>query len=97
MAAMALQSCKCKGFHCFEDHDSNNPAILAPNTFIIATNIIQVKSNGARCIGGALSVVCLVITMGLIAFAYGRGSRYVFFLRMYFFILVLWFKNGFYV
>ena len=76
MAAMALQSCKCKGFHFYEDHDSNNPAILAPNVFVVAgTNIIQVKSNGARCIGGALSVVCLVITMGLIAFAYGRGSR----------------------
>ena len=76
MAAMALQSCKCKGFHCFEDHDSNNPAILAPNVFVVAgTNIIQVKSNCARCIGGALSVVCLVITMGLIAFAYGIGSR----------------------
>jgi hypothetical protein len=75
MAAMALQSCKCKGFHFYEDHDSNNPAILAPNTFVVATNIIQVKSNGAMCIGGATSVVCLIILMVLIAFAYGRGSR----------------------
>ena len=75
MAAMAFQSCKCKVFHCFEDHDSNNPATLAPNTFVVATNIIQVKSTGAMCIGGAISVVCLVILMIMIAFAYGRGSR----------------------
>ena len=76
MAAMAFQSCKFKVFDCFEDHDSNNPAILAPNVFVVAgTNIIQVKSNGAMCIGGATPVVCLVILMVLIAFAYGRGSR----------------------
>ena len=71
MATMALQSCKCKLFHFNEDYDSQNPETLEPNIFVVAGTIIQVKSNGAMCIGSAISVVCLVVMIGLIEFAYG--------------------------
>ena len=63
--------------HFYEDYDtSNNHTIRAPNELVVGDDTTsQAKSNGAMCITGAISAICLVFLTRLIRSMHAIGSR----------------------
>ena len=73
---MVLQSYNVN--HFYDDYDtSNNQTIRAPNELVVVGDdtTSQAKSNGAMCITGAISAICLVFMAHLIRSMHAIGLR----------------------